>query len=118
MTADPVTDALTMAWFRKRLATGLLHHSHRGNQYASQAFQKKLGGYSMICSMSHKGNCWDNAPTENRFSSFKNESIHCVRYAMHAEMRAKVFEYIEVFYNRKWLHSTLGYKSRMEFLND
>ena len=118
MTADLVTDALTMAWFRKRPAVGLLYHSDRGSQYASQAFQKKLGDYGMACSMSRKGNCWDNAPTESWFNSFKNERIHGLRYATHAKMRAEAFEYIEVFYNRKRLHSTLGYKSPMEFLDD
>ena len=118
MTADLVTDALTMAWFRKRPAVGLLYHSDRGSQYASQAFQKKLGDYGMACSMSRKGNCWDNAPTESWFNSFKNERTHGLRYATHAEMRAEAFEYIEVFYNRKRLHSTLGYKSPMEFLDD
>ena len=72
----------------------------------------------MTCSMSRKGNCWDNAPTESWFNSFKNERIHGLRYATHAKMRAEAFEYIEVFYNRKRLHSTLGYKSPMEFLDD
>jgi putative transposase len=76
MTANIVTDALTMAWFRKRPAPGLLHHSDRGSQYASQAFQDKLRGYGMTCSMSRKGNCWDNAPTESWFNSFKNERVH------------------------------------------
>ena len=118
MTADLVTDALTMAWFRKRPAPGMLHHSDRGSQYASQAFQKKLKEYGMTCSMSRKGNCWDNAPTESWFNSFKNERVHGVRYASHAEMKSEVFEYIEVFYNRKRMHSTLGYKSPIEFLNE
>jgi transposase InsO family protein len=65
MTADIVTDALTMAWFRKHPAPGLLHHSDRGSQYASHAFQDRLKEYGMVCSMSRKGNCWDNAPTES-----------------------------------------------------
>jgi transposase InsO family protein len=69
MKADLVTDALTMAWFRKRPAAGLLHHSDRGSQYASDAFQDKLKAYGMTCSMSRKGNCWDNAPTESWFNS-------------------------------------------------
>jgi transposase InsO family protein len=81
MTADIVTDALTMAWFRKRPAPGLMHHSDRGSQYASHAFQEKLKEYGMTCSMSRKGNCWDNAPTESWFNSFKNERVHGVRYA-------------------------------------
>ena len=81
MTSDIVIDALSMAWFRKKPAPGVLHHSDRGSQYASQAFQKKLKDYSMICSMSRKGNCWDNAPTESWFNSFKNERVHGIRYA-------------------------------------
>ena len=116
MTADIVTDALTMAWFRKKPAPGLLHHSDRGSQYASHAFQDKLKEYGMTCSMSRKGNCWDNAPTESWFNSFKNERVHGVRYATHAAIKAAAFEYIEVFYNRKRQYSTLGYKSPTQFL--
>ena len=118
MTADIVTDALTMAWFRRKPSPGLMHHSDRGSQYASHAFQDKLKEYGMICSMSRKGNCWDNAPTESWFNSFKNERVHGIRYTTRAEMTAESFEYIEVFYNRKRLHSTLGYKSPTQFLND
>lgn len=116
MTADLATDALTMAWFRRRPGTGVLHHSDRGSQYASGAFQDKLKEYGMICSMSRKGNCWDNAPTESWFNSFKNERVHGVPYATQAEMKAEVFEYIEVFYNRKRQHSTLGYRSPIQHL--
>jgi len=118
MTADIVTDALTMAWFRKRPAAGLMHHSDRGSQYASLVFQDKLKAYGMICSMSRKGNCWDNAPTESWFNSFKNEWVHGVRYATHADMKATSFEYIEVFYNRNRQHSTLGYSSPAQFLEN
>ncbi len=118
MTADIVTDALTMAWFRKRPTAGLMHHSDRGSQYASQVFQRKLKKYGMICSMSRKGNCWDNAPTESWFNSFKNERVHGLRYETRAEMTAMSFEYIEVLYNRKRQHSTLGYKSPIRFLDD
>jgi putative transposase len=118
MTADLVTDALTMAWFRRKPDAGVLHHSDRGSQYASQAFQGKLKEFGMTCSMSRKGNCWDNAPTESWFNSFKNERVHGVRYATHAEMKAASFEYIEVFYNRKRQHSTLGYRSPTQYLDD
>lgn len=118
MTADIVTDALTMAWFRRKPAAGLLHHSDRGSQYASQAFQTKLKDYGMVCSMSRKGNCWDNAPTESWFNSFKNERVHGERFVTRAEMTTMAFEYIEVFYNRKRLHSTLGYKPPIPFLQD
>jgi transposase InsO family protein len=116
MTADIVTDALTMAWFRRRPAPGLLHHSDRGSQYASQVFQTKLADYGMTCSMSRKGNCWDNAPTESWFNSFKNERVHGHSFGTREEMKTMAFEYIEVFYNRKRLHSTLGYQSPSRFL--
>jgi len=118
MTADIVTDALTMAWFRRKPAAGLIHHSDRGSQYASHAFQSKLTEYGMICSMSRKGDCWDNAPTESWFGSFKNERVYGERFETRDEVIAMTFEYIEVFYNRKRLHSTLGYKSPMQFLSD
>jgi transposase InsO family protein len=117
MTSDLATDALTMAWFRRRPAAGVMHHSDRGSQYASQAYQGKLAEFGMICSMSRKGNCWDNSPTESWFNSFKNERYHGLRYATHAEMKAASFEFIEVFYNRKRQHSTLGYKSPIQFLD-
>jgi len=118
MTADIVTDALTMAWFRRKPAAGLIHHSDRGSQYASEAFQAKLKAYGMTCSMSRKGNCWDNAPTESWFGSFKNERVYGECFAMRAAMKAMAFEYIEVFYNRKRRHSTLGYKSPEQFMQD
>jgi transposase InsO family protein len=85
-------------------------------QYASMAYQAKLAKFGMTCSMSRKGNCWDNSPTESWFNSFKNERYHGVRYATQAEMKATSFEYIEVFYNRKRQLSTLGYKSPVQFL--
>jgi putative transposase len=118
MTADIVTDALTMAWFRRKPDAGLVHHSDRGSPYASHAFQAKLAEYGMLCSMSHKGNCWDNAPTESWFGSFKNERVYGERFETRQEMKAMAFEYTEVFYNRKRLHSTLGYKSPMQFLSN
>jgi len=118
MTADIVTDALTMAWFRRKPAPGVMHHSDRGSQYASHAFQEKLAEYGMVCSMSRKGNCWDNAPTESWFNSFKNERVHGWRLRTREQMTAMAFEYIEVFYNRRRLHSTLGYKSPAMFLQE
>lgn len=118
MTADIVIDALTMAWFRKKPAPGVIHHSDRGSQYASHAFQALLKGYDMIASMSRKGNCWDNAPTESFFNSLKNERVHGARYRTRAEAEADLFDYIEPFYNRKRRHSTLGYASPEKFLAD
>jgi putative transposase len=116
MTADIVMDALT--WFRRKPAPGLIHHSDRGSQYASEAFQGKLIEYGMTCSMSRKGNCWDNAPTESFFNSLKNERVHGTRYATRAEAVADLFDYIEVFYNRSRRHSALGYTSPTQFLQD
>jgi transposase InsO family protein len=118
MTADLVTDALIMAWFRRRPAPGLIHHSDRGSQYASHAHRAKLAEYGMRCSMSRKANCWDNAPTESFFNSLKNERVHGTRYATREDAIADLFEYIEVFYNRSRRHSTLGYRSPIQFLHD
>ena len=118
MAADIVTDALTMAWFRRKPAPGLLHHSDRGSQYASQVFQETLTEYGMVCSMSRKGNCWDHAPTESWFNSFKHERVFGERFATREAMKATAFEYIEVFDNRKRLHSTLEYTSPVQFLKD
>jgi transposase InsO family protein len=118
MSADLVIDALIMAWFRRKPMPELMHHSDRGSQYASHAFQEKLAEYGMLCSMSRKGNCWDNAPTESWFNSFKNERIFGERFASRKAMKATAFEYIEVFYNRTRLHSTLGYTSPVQFLKD
>lgn len=87
MTTDIVTDTLTMAWFRKRPAPGLMHHSDRGSQYASHAFQNKLQGFGMTCSMNKKGNRWDNAPTESWFNSFKNERVQINQYSASANRR-------------------------------
>lgn len=118
LSADLVTDALTMAWFRRQPAPGLIHHSDRGSQYASHAFQQKLTEYGMVCSMSRKGNCWDNAPAESWFNSFKHERVFGERFLTRDAMKATAVEYIEVFYNRKRLHSTLGYTSPVQFLKD
>lgn len=116
MTSEIVTDALTMAWFRRRPAAGLICHSDRGSQYASAAFQDKLTEYGMRCSMSRKGDCWDNAPTESWFGGFKNERVHGERFETRDDMKAVAFEYIECFYNRKRQHSTLNHLSPVKFL--
>jgi putative transposase len=118
LSADLVTDALTMAWFRRQPPPRLLHHSDRGSQYASHAFQEKLTQYGMLCSMSRKGNCWDNAPTESWFNSFKHERVFGERFSTREAMKATAFEYIEVFYNRRRLHSTLGYTSPVQYLKN
>lgn len=118
MTADIVTDALTMAWFRRKPPEGVLFHSDRGSQYASQAMCSKRADYGMTASMSRKGNCWDNAPSESFFNRLKNERVHGTTYATRAAAEADLFEYIEVFYNRSRRHSTLGYNSPTQFLQD
>ncbi|CAJ9124030.1 Isrso8-transposase orfb protein [Burkholderia pseudomallei] len=107
-----------MAWFRRKPAPGALHHSDRGSQYASHEFQRKLADYGMRCSMSRKGNCWDNAPTESFFNSLKNERVHATRYRTHREAAADLFEYIEVFYSRSRRHSSLGFVPPTQFLQD
>jgi transposase InsO family protein len=118
MTANITTDALTMAWFRRQPAPGVIFHSDRGSQYASLAMRDKLAEYGMTASMSRKGNCWDNAPTESFFNSLKNERVHGTRYDTRADAESALFEYIEVFYNRRRRHSSLGYCSPTQFLQD
>jgi putative transposase len=115
MTKDLVIDALRMAWFRRRPAPGLIHHSDRGSQYCSHDFQKQLAEYGMLASMSRKGNCWDNAPSESFFNSLKNERVHGARYETRDAARADVFEYIEVFYNRTRRHSSINGVSPVSF---
>lgn len=115
MSKDLVIDALRMAWFRRRPQPGLIHHSDRGSQYCSHEFQKQLADYDMLASMSRKGNCWDNAPSESFFNSLKNERVHGSRYETRDEARADVFEYVEVFYNRSRRHSSLGGQSPASF---
>jgi transposase InsO family protein len=109
---------MTMAWFRRRPKAGAIHHSDRGSQYASHDYQRKLADYGMRCSMSRKGNCWDNAPTESFFNSLKNERVHATRYRTHQDATSDLFEYIEVFYNRSRRHSSLGFVSPVQFLQD
>jgi putative transposase len=94
---------------------GLLHHSDRGSQYASGDYQELLGEASILCSMSRRGNCWDNAPVESFFATLKRERVYHRRYCTHAEARADLFQYIEVWYNRKRRHSSLGYLSPADY---
>lgn len=108
MTRALVINALRMAWLRRRPNAGLLHHSDRGSQYCSHDHQVLLKQYGMQVSMSRKGNCWDNAPTESFFNSLKNERTHHTRYLTRAHARQDTFEYIEIFYNRRRRHSALG----------
>lgn len=114
MKSQLVMDALKMAYWRRKPAAGLLHHSDRGSQYAGTKYQKLLKSYKMICSMSRKGNCWDNAPMERFFRSLKSEHLSYCRLISRAVARAEVLDYI-TFYNAYRRHSTLGYLSPMEF---
>jgi transposase InsO family protein len=107
--------ALRMALARRRPAGALLHHSDRGSQYAGDAYRALLAGHGIEPSMSRAGNCWDNAVVESFFSTLKRELIHHERYADHEAARRSLFEYIEVFYNRRRRHSTLGYRSPAEY---
>jgi putative transposase len=110
-----VIDALLMALQARRPPPGLLHHSDRGSQYASQEYQALLTKHQLRCSMSRAGNCYDNAPMESFFSTLKSELIHHRRYATRAEARADIFEFIEVFYNRLRRHSALAFQSPVMF---
>lgn len=110
-----VLDALSMAVGRRKPKPGLIHHSDRGSQYASIEYQRALAKQGMLCSMSRKGDCWDNAVAESFFSTLKTERVHHRLYRSRAQARRDIFEYIEVFYNRVRLHSTLGYLSPAQF---
>lgn len=115
MQTDLVASALTMALARRQPAAGLLHHSDRGVQYASDAYQELLRKNRIEVSMSGKGDCWDNAVMESFWATLKTELVHHEHYATRQQARRSIFEYIEVFYNRKRLHSSLGYVSPETF---
>jgi transposase InsO family protein len=115
MRTDLVSDALSMAIVHRSPHPGLLHHSDRGVQYASDDYQYLLQSHGMESSMSRKGDCWDNACMESFWATLKNELVNHEHYATRAQARQSIFEYIEVFYNRKRLHSSLGYQSPEAF---
>ena len=96
---------------RQKPSDGFIHHSDRGRQYASYAYQELLGEYGMIPSMSRSGNCYDNAYVESFFGTLKTELVHGERYRSRLEARLSIFEYVRVFYNRQRRHSALGYRS-------
>src|SRR5207248_493448 len=110
-----VVDALALAVQRRLPGEELLAHSDLGSQYASAHYQLLLAKHGIVCSMSRRGDCWDNAPMESFFASLKKELVHDADFSTRAEARAAIFEYIEVFYNRQRRHSTLGYQSPVEF---
>jgi len=107
-------DALAMAYFRRKPPKGLLHHSDRGSQYACHDYQNRLKEYGMKPSMSRKGDCWDNAPAERFFRSLKSERLASCRFVARNTAKIEVLDYI-TYYNFLRLHSTLGYKSPMEY---
>lgn len=115
MTAQFVLDALMMAVWRRGKPKALLHHSDQGSQYSSEEFQRLLAEQNITCSMSRRGNCWDNAAMESFFSTLKLERANRRRYATRDEARADLFDYIERFYNPRRKHSTLGNVSPAEF---
>jgi transposase InsO family protein len=115
MKEDIVINALKMALFKRKINSNLLLHSDRGSQYAASAYQSLLVKYGIQCSMSRKGNCWDNSAMESFFHSLKIEHVHHERYTTREEAKNKIFEYIEVFYNRQRRHSAINYKSPNEF---
>jgi transposase InsO family protein len=115
MKVELTSDALEMAITRRTPDAGLLHHSDRGVQYASEDYQHLLHSQRMEVSMSGKGDCWDNAAMESFWSTLKTELVHHQQYATRDQARQSIFEYIEVFYNRKRLHSSLGYLSPEAF---
>ncbi len=110
-----VMDAMTMALGQRDKPA--IHHSDRGSQYTSDDFRDLLLKHGIQCSMSGRGNCYDNAPVESFFSSLKRERIRRQTYRTRVEAKADMFDYIECFYNRKRRHSSLGYISPVEFEN-
>jgi putative transposase len=115
MTAQLVADALMMAIWRRGKPDMLLHHSDQGSQYTSEQFQRLLADHGIVCSMSRSGNVWDNSAMESFFSSLKIERTDRKTYRTRDEARADIFDYIERFYNPRRRHSTIGYKSPVEF---
>jgi len=113
--AGLTVSALRQAVQRRRPDTGVVFHSDRGVQYASMPFRAELEREGFIQSMSRKGDCWDNAVMESFFHTLKTEHANFEKYHSRAEARTKLFDYIEIFYNRQRRHSTLGYKSPLAF---
>lgn len=116
MGQELVLNALQMAIWRRRKPGGVVVHSDRGSQYCAKEFQALLARHGMVCSMSRKGECWDNAPTESFFHSLKVEWIYGERvFETRKEATEKIFDYIEGWYNHQRLHSSIGHVSPAEF---
>jgi len=115
LTQELASSALKDAVGRQRPAEGLIHHSDRGRQYASYAYQELLREYGITPSMGRSGNCYDNANAESFFGTLKTELVHGERYRSRLEARLSIFEYVEVFYNRQRRHSALGYRNPEQY---
>jgi putative transposase len=115
MTAQLVTDALLMAIWRRGKPDALLHRSDQGSQYTSEQFRQLMADNGVTCSMSRSGDVWDNAAMESFFSTLKIERTNRKAYQSRNQARAKLFDFIERFYNAKRRHSTIGYLSPTEF---
>jgi putative transposase len=112
---DLVLNALTMSIRNSKPTAGVIFHSDRGSQYTSAGFRNTLAHYGFIQSMSGKGNCYDNAITESFFSTLKKELIYLTNFETKEQAAVEIFQFIEIFYNRKRLHSALDYLSPVEF---
>jgi len=115
MTKELVCSALRQAYFRRKPGTGLVFHSDRGSQYCSKEFRQHLRQYRMLQSQSRVANCWDNACVESFFHTLKTEMIYHEDFKTREQAHRAIFEWVEAFYNRKRKHSTLGYKSPVDF---
>ena len=115
MATDLVKNALNMALSKRKISAGLILHSDRGSQYASHEYQSLLKQHGIICSMSRRGNCWDNAPMESFFRSLKVECVYQQSFEQRDEAKTEIFSYIEGFYNRQRKHSALNYLSPREY---
>jgi transposase InsO family protein len=109
--ADLVCQALRSAYWRRKPAAGLIMHSDRGSQYASDGHRKMIKDYGMIQSMSRRANCWDNAPMESFFKTLKVERVHRIRYDTREIAKLDIVNWIEGFYNQNRMHSSIGYKT-------
>ena len=115
MKTSLMIQALMMAFMQRKPPEGVIFHSDRGSQYCSEAFRGYVSGYRMRQSMSRDGNPWDNAPVESFFKTLKSDLCGDRAFASRAAARRAIFEYVEMFYNRKRLHSSLGYRSPHEY---
>ena len=114
MKAQLAIDALAMAYWMRKPGKGLVHHSDRGSQYACYEYQNYLDAYGMVHSMSRKGDCWDNSPTEQFFISLKSERLSDYAFTTRKSAMMEVLDYI-AYYNGIRLHSTLGYQSPLAY---